>query len=263
MSGEMGPLPWAQRYDDQLEAMQAHLDGRQSQIHTSMPGNIVSFDPKTMTATVRPAIQAMVRQRDRTRKPQDIEAIRDVPVHFPAGGGYTLTFSVKSGDECLIVFNERSIDNWHQHGGQQQPSDLRMHDINDAVVHVGLRSQPNVIPNVHAENVQMRSDDGQRYVEIDNTRNTIKTVCGQVTSTHDGTGNVVEIAAPTEIRLMTPRVVVSGVIDVLGQGGAGQVATFNGIIRATVDVISNTVSGVGHVHQNVLPGGGLSGVPLP
>jgi hypothetical protein len=170
-----GPLEIRQRSVDRYESMQTHLDGRQAEIHTSMPGRIVSFNPQKMTAVVQPALTGFNTQLDGTRKPLNITTIADVPVHFPAGGGFTLTFPVKAGDECLIVFSERSIDNWHQHGGTQEPSDWRMHDINDAVVHVGLRSQPNVIPNVHATNVQLRSDDGNSFVEISAGGITLKT----------------------------------------------------------------------------------------
>jgi hypothetical protein len=132
MSGKLGPLEWRQHQTDDFEAAQTHADARQAQIHTSMPGKIVSFDPKTMTAVVQPALQSMQKQNDGSAKPVDIHPIADVPVHFPGGGGHAMTFPVKVGDECMIQFAERSIDNWHQHGGTQQPSDYRMHDINDA-----------------------------------------------------------------------------------------------------------------------------------
>jgi hypothetical protein len=197
------PLEWRQRRVDHLEATQTHLDGRQAQIHTSMPGHIVSFDPKTMTATVQPALQGMYMQRDGTRKPVDISPIHDVPVHFPSGGGFTMTFPIKPNDECLVVFQERSIDNWHQHGGIQKPSDMRMHDINDCVVHVGVRSQPKVLANVHADNVQMRSDDGATFLEMSK-------------------GNVVHIVAPGGIIFDAPFLHVSGAV-IAGFGGADQI----------------------------------------
>ena len=170
-----GALDPRQRYADRFETIQTHLDGRQAQIHTSMPGQIVSFNAAKMTATVKPAIQAINTQNDGTRVPVTIAAITDGPVHFPAGGGFTLTFPVKAGDECLIVFNERSIDNWHQHGGQQAPSDHRMHDINDCVVHVGLRSQANPLTGVSTTGVQLRNETGTDYIQLDSTGITLKT----------------------------------------------------------------------------------------
>jgi hypothetical protein len=149
------------------EAMQTHLDTRQAEIHTAMPGKIVSFDPAKMTARVQPAIQAMQRQEDGTEKPVTIAEIHDVPVHFPGGGGHTLTFPVKAGDECMIQFAERSLDAWHDQGGVRPPTDKRMHDINDAVCHVGIRSQKNLPQGgASASTTQLRSDDGATLIEM-------------------------------------------------------------------------------------------------
>ena len=61
-------LDYRQRFYDPVETLQVAMDGRQSQIHTSMPGHIVSYDPKTMTAVVQPAIQGMHTQPDGTRR---------------------------------------------------------------------------------------------------------------------------------------------------------------------------------------------------
>jgi hypothetical protein len=178
-----GPLEWRQRHADDVETIESHLDGRQAQIHTAMPGSIVSYDATTMTATVQPALQVFQTQVDGTIQQVNIAPIADVPVHFPGGGGHLMTFPVQAGDECLIVFSERSIDNWFQHGGQQQPSDWRMHDINDAVVHVGTRSQPNVPGNVDGNAVQLRSDDGNTVLSLDGKAKTVTLNTDKVTLT--------------------------------------------------------------------------------
>jgi hypothetical protein len=203
-------LEWRQRGIDQFEATQTHLDGRQSQIHTGMPGVIVSYDATKLTAVVQPALQAFQRNTDGTITPLTIANIPDVPVHFPGGGGHMLSFPVKAGDECWLSFSERSIDNWHQQGGVQKPSDWRMHDITDAVAHVGLRSQPKVpgggsdlLRNsgapVSATTVQLRSDDGMLLVEL------------------DPQGGKVTVKSANEIVLDCPKVTVTGRIECKGE----------------------------------------------
>jgi hypothetical protein len=230
MSDSPGPLDERQRHGDALVGAEAHLDGRQAQIHTTMPGIIVSYDPGKMTAVVQPAIQAMHRQLDQTKVPTNIHEIHDVPVHFPGGGGYTLTFPVKPGDECLIHFSERSIDNWHQQGGTQAPSDARMHDINDAIVTVGLRSQKRplgaagafaVSRGGHGDNVQLRADGGASFIEL-------------------SSGGKVRIVAPGGVEIVAP--------DVKVVGG---------------DVHADTISLKHHKHKDTQPGGGESGEPKP
>jgi hypothetical protein len=166
MSDSLDPR---QRHVDNFELIQTHLDTRQSEIHTAMPGKIVSFDPAKMTARVQLSIQQMQRQQDGSSKAVSLTEIRDVPVAFPGGGGHTLTFPVKAGDDCMVQFCERSIDGWHDQGGDPRPpNDLRMHDVNDAIAHVGLRSQK-TLPSggASATTVQLRSDDGSSYIELD------------------------------------------------------------------------------------------------
>src|SRR4029077_19340866 len=177
-----GPLEWRQRHADNIETIQTHLDGRQAQIHTAQPGHIVSYDPETMTASVQLGLQAVNRNVDGTLEPMAIHPVTDVPVHFPGGGGHTLTFPVKVGDECLVIFSERNIDAWHQHGGVQQPMDYRMHDINDCFALVGVRSQANKLSNVSPNTVQLRSDDGTSFVDLDSGtgRLTLKTTSAVV-----------------------------------------------------------------------------------
>lgn len=232
MSGQQpGPLGWNERFNDDIESIEDHLDGRQSQIHTTMPGTIVSYNPTTMTAVVQPALQVIHTQIDGTRQPTTITTISDVPVMFPGGGSHLLTFPVTAGDDCLIVFAERSIDNWFAHGGTQQPSDWRMHDINDAFVLVGTRSQPNVPGGgssrsgtpVSATSVQLRSDDGTMVVDLNPATNKIT------------------MTAPMEIVLDTPKVTVTGVINVTNtKGGGGAVGTFTGALNATGEITAKS-----------------------
>ena len=52
-----------------------------------------------------------------------------------------MTFPVIKGDECVIFFNDSDIDNWFTTGTQSSaPNSARIHDLNDALVFVGVRS---------------------------------------------------------------------------------------------------------------------------
>jgi len=169
-----GKLDARQVSSDHLETTYSLLDGRQAALHTAMPGIIVSFDAGKMTAVVQPALQGIRTMKDGTTQNVTIAHLPDVPVAFPGGGGHTLTFPVTAGDECMLVFQERSIDFWHQLGNVQKPSDWRMHDINDAICHVGMRSTPRVLnPPVDTGTTQLRSDDKKTLVQVDGKNNAI------------------------------------------------------------------------------------------
>jgi hypothetical protein len=164
-----------QRHADFLETVQAQQDGRQAQIHTAMPATITAYDASKLTVSVQPSIQAMQSMPDGTVAPLTLSVLKDVPVVFCGGGGHLLSFPIKAGDECLLIFAERSIDFWYQHGGVQKPSDWRMHDINDGFALIGVRSQPNVPGGsgsrsgtaVSGTTTQLRSDDGMAVIELD------------------------------------------------------------------------------------------------
>ena len=156
-----------ERTDDPVEATRAALDGRQAEMWTALPGIVNGFDPVAMTVSVQPSVKGQVQDEAGKTSAVNLPLLVDVPVVFPAGGGFTLTHPVKSGDECLVVFASRCIDGWWQGGGVGGAPDERMHDLSDGIAMVCPRSQARKLsPPVDTENVQLRTDDGQAHVTM-------------------------------------------------------------------------------------------------
>lgn len=103
-------------------------------LNCHLPGQIQSFDPDACTATVQPLIKRVLPDGTIQSRP----LLLDCPVFFPSGGGGRLTFPVAVGDQCLIFFNDRRLDEWFQNGAEAAPASVRMHDMSDAIVAVGL-----------------------------------------------------------------------------------------------------------------------------
>ncbi|WP_413206709.1 Gp138 family membrane-puncturing spike protein, partial [Rhodospirillum sp. A1_3_36] len=140
-------------------------DGRQAEIWTALPGIIQSYDPLAITVTVQPSLKGILTDGRGKATEVTLPLLVDVPVCFPCGGGFTLTFPIKPGDEAMVVFSSRCIDSWWQSGGIQDQAEQRMHDLSDGMAIVGLRSQPRVLnPVADPENVQLRSDDGEQHI---------------------------------------------------------------------------------------------------
>lgn len=130
-------------------------------------GVIQSFDAGNQTATVKVAFQQVnTIQPDGTREVSDYPLHLVVPVVFPAGGGFTLTFPVNAGDECVLLYNDRQLDDWFYSGAGSVPSIGRLHDLSDAIAIVGLRNATRSLAGVSASATQLRSDDGETYVEV-------------------------------------------------------------------------------------------------
>ena len=155
-----------ERYDDRIEAIRTAQDGHQAQIWTALPGIVQSFNAGAVTVSVQPAIKGEVRGQDGKTSRVNLPLLVDVPVVFPRGGGYTLTFPVAVGDECLLVFSSRCIDGWWQDGGTQPALDQRMHDLSDAFAIIGPMSQKRRVGAVSTTATQLRSDSGATVIEL-------------------------------------------------------------------------------------------------
>lgn len=196
-------------------------------VKNALPGIIRSFDPETVTCDVDVAIIARMTKPGTVEEDYQYESVRypilvDLPVVFPRGGGVTLTFPIKEGDECLIVFSSRSIDFWWQNGGVQERADGRVLDLSDAFVIPGPQSQVKKISNISTSAAQLRTDDGAAFVEV---------------------------AAGGAITITSTQITLNGPVQV------------NGTITSTGDQTANGISQINHTHGGVQSGGSNTGKP--
>lgn len=149
-----------------------------------MPAYVESFDPAAMTITAKPAIKARIQSADDNPPLPgavldvapfwwvDMPVIVDIPVSFQGGGGFTMTMPIKKGDECILIFMSRCLDNWWYLGGgasgddAQTQGELRKHDLSDPIAIVGVRSKPRALSAVSTANAELRSDDGTVKIEL-------------------------------------------------------------------------------------------------
>ncbi|MBG2643830.1 phage baseplate protein [Klebsiella michiganensis] len=217
------------------------------QMRVALPGIIQSFDPDAVTAVVQPAIRYIERDNDGNTSTQDYPLLVDVPVVFPRGGGCTLTFPVKEGDECLVIFADRCIDFWWQSGGIQEPVDGRMHDLSDAFCIVGPQSQAKKISGISTTSAQLRTDDGSAFIEV--------SAGGDITATTAGNAT---INAPEII--LHGNVTINGNLS-QGMGESGGAATMHGPVTVTNDVTAGGKSLMTHTHGGVEHGNDSTGEP--
>ncbi len=152
--------------DEQLgsshdQEFETSIENRLKDVHTCLPGIIKSYDPVTNTAVVQPAYQITF-----IDGPKDFPILGDVPVYFPGGGGYSMTFPVHPGDECLLIFSERCINYWHITGEVKPGEVFRLHDPSDAFALPGIRSQPRRLANIQTDGIELRADDRSTYIKL-------------------------------------------------------------------------------------------------
>lgn len=155
-----------ERQNDPIADLELAMDSAKGDIRVAVPGIIQSFDPTASTVCVQPAVREFIKQANGDSHETALPLLVDVPVVFPRGGPFTLTFPINCGDECLVIFGDRCIDGWWQSGGVQGQVEARVHDLSDAFALVGPFSQATKLSGISTENLQLRHNDGDCYIEI-------------------------------------------------------------------------------------------------
>lgn len=103
-------------------------------------GIIQAFDPAKQSATIRIALKQVASiAPDGTKTLQEHPLILQCPVMTLFGGNSFINLPIVPGDTCIVLFNDREIDNWLLNGGVQVPTTPRTHDLTDAIALVGIR----------------------------------------------------------------------------------------------------------------------------
>ncbi len=158
----------------------AHATG----LRVSLPGRIVSYDPRLQRADVQPLIMDGYEDEDGSRVSEALPIVTDVPVCFPGGGGYRITFPIKAGDTVELRFMSSSIARWKRTGGLVDPADDRRHALPDAIAIPALHDYahvPTAAPIdalvVHGESIKLggpaATDRVARQSDLEALRNII------------------------------------------------------------------------------------------
>lgn len=225
---------------DQNQLLEQFFNAKQTGLWTALPAIVQEFDPETLTCVCQPTIKGRIKKPDGSIELVDMPLLLDCPVVFPHAGGCSLTFPVKQGDECLVVFSSRGIDFWWQQGGVQPPPEPRMHDLSDGFAILGVWSQVTKIASVSTSSVQLRSDDGQAFVEINpQSHNVNVKTSGNISAMASGSATL----KAQSVTIDTPQMTVTGKLTVNG------------------DIVGNGVDLKTHTHSGVQTGNGNTGRP--
>lgn len=169
--------------DDDQEFLTS-IEDRLKELHTCLPGIIQSYNPdgdNGPCVTVQPSIQQTFMDGVK-----NFPLLEDVPVYFPGGDGWSVTFPIQAGDECILIFSERCINHWLITGQSLPGENYRLHDPSDAFALVGIRSKPRKLSNLQTDGIELRSDDRSTYLKLSSAGIEIKgnvVVDGAITAT--------------------------------------------------------------------------------
>lgn len=116
------------------QALKRVIENRVCEIHTALPGTIESYDNTSQKAEVILGVRKILLNGKTLSLPKLVE----VPVLFPGSATAGIHFPMNKGDSVLIIFCERSIDNFLLTGKESNPVINRKHSLTDSVAIPGL-----------------------------------------------------------------------------------------------------------------------------
>lgn len=149
------------------------LDAQKKEIFASLNcvqiGKIESFDAATQTASISLLLKRVVNIDPKGVKTlqENITIIYKCPVMSLFGGNAFLSMPIAAGDNCLVLFNDRQIDDWFVNGGVQIPTSSRMHDVSDAFAIVGIRALTDIIATYLSNGIRLSyGDNGTCQIDL-------------------------------------------------------------------------------------------------
>ena len=95
---------------DLAQKVQDIAKGVTNDIHTAIPGKIVSYNAGANLAVIQPVGRFMTMDKKSLSYP----LLTDVPLSFPysQSAGVGVTFPVKAGDSVIVIISEVELDQW-------------------------------------------------------------------------------------------------------------------------------------------------------
>jgi uncharacterized protein YbaR (Trm112 family) len=139
-------------------------------------GTILEYKAITNTAKVKINFQMLMGNGEIVEYP----ILDDCPVFTLSGGDSFVSCPIAENDNCIVLFNDRSIDNWYLRGDVTTPSDKRAHSIADGIVLVGIN--PINAPKATLSN-RICINGGTSKIVIKNKDEDLKTLLASLNTT--------------------------------------------------------------------------------
>ena len=197
--------------------------------HIILPGRIVEYFAGDQTATVTISAERTFEDTSSISGSEENITLKDVPVHTPFGGGWSLTFPIKPGDTCLLVFSQCGYDHWlfedkDTAGRFKERSAYwldRKFDTDDGFAFVGFNTIPKAIQDYSPIHSQWRNDVADQIITLN----------------EDGT---IDATSPIEITINAPSVIINAETTVVNSTTSTTINTPIAAVNATTSATITT-----------------------
>lgn len=131
-------IPQGDRPDvDISELLEIHARTVNGRMSVGMVAQVQTWDRATQTCSVQPVTHARFQNGDTAQLP----VIPRVPIRYPQGARFVITWPLQRGDFVWLDFGERSLEEWKASGdADYAPRNKRRFDMSDAVAYAGIAS---------------------------------------------------------------------------------------------------------------------------
>lgn len=147
--------------------MRRAADERVGQMHTAIPGRVIKYDAATQKAWVQPVVKGTSPVDGSSVK---IPQLPSMPVVFPQGGGFSITWPLKPGDTVLVIFSEQAMAQWLISGNDDaEPEHPWRFEMTDGIVLAGMRPFVGPLTSTSETEMKIGLEDESAQIVIDET----------------------------------------------------------------------------------------------
>lgn len=114
---------------DAASAADLAFAARMAEVHTILPGRVVSYDSATQRVDVRPMVRRPVPRADGGVLLEELPIVRSVPVVLPGGGGFHVYIPLAAGDHVLLLCGDLDPARFLDTSEPSDPVDHRRHHL--------------------------------------------------------------------------------------------------------------------------------------
>lgn len=150
------------------ECIQAGVETALGDLHTALPGRVVSYDATKGLAVVEACVALPLPAEDDAIVYDPFPQFADVPVAFPSGGGMLVAWNLAAGDPCTILFSELACPHYLLDGEIENPTDTRRHSLGyPTVLPGGWRPDAKKLHSLPSSGIVIGAESGDALVTID------------------------------------------------------------------------------------------------
>ncbi len=146
-------------------------------------GKINGFSSSNQTADIELVDKAII-PTSKGNVLKDFPLLKECPVFVNKGSNGGFTRPIIIGDYCLVLFNDRDIENWFSNGGIKEPASSRAHNLTDCLVIPGFFSDSSPLADYNNDATEMNHQDTKisldSKVGISNSSKSLKDLIEQL-----------------------------------------------------------------------------------